>query len=153
MYIIVMSHENYIINPLNNRLIRKGFSLHRKLIKEGVIVHDFENDDNILCVLEENMDVGSLKEMYDERLKESNYHSVIGRGMYRGYLVKKKKRSKRVDYTNKKMKEVVKQVHKKILVENITNVDTLEAVCITNSKNKYDVKPNQKGKNKYYIEL
>ena len=99
------------------------------------------------------MDVDSLKEMYDERLKESNYHSVIGRGMYRGYLVKKKKRSKRVDYTDKKMKEVVKQVHKKILVENITNVDTLEEVCIANSKNKYDVKPNQKGKNKYYIEL
>ena len=44
-------------------------------------------------------------------------------------------------------------VYKKILVENITNVDTLEEVCIANSKNKYDVKPNQKRKNKYYIEL
>ena len=153
MYIIVMSYENYIINPLNDRLIRKGFSLHRKLIKEGVIHHDFENDDNILCVLEEDMDIDCLKEMYDERLKESNCHSVIGRGMYRGYLVKKKKRSKRVDNTDEKMKEVVKQVHKKILVENITNMDTLEEVCIANSKNKYDVKPNQKGKNKYYIEL
>ena len=61
-----MSHENYIINPLNDRMIRKGLTLHRKLIKEGVIVqvHDFEKDDNILCVLlKENMDVGSLKEM------------------------------------------------------------------------------------------
>ena len=54
MYIIVMSHENYIINPLNDRMIRKGLTLHRKLIKEGVILHDFEKDDNILCVLEES---------------------------------------------------------------------------------------------------
>ena len=94
-----MSHENYIINPLNDRMIRKGLTLHRKLIKEGVIVHDFEKDDNILCVLlKENMDVGSLKEMN-------------------------------------------------------VDINTLEEVCIANSKNKYDVKPNQKGKNKYYIEL
>ena len=108
-----MSHENYIINPLNDRMIRKGMTLHRKLIKEGAIIHDFDNDENILCVLEEDMDIDCLKEMYDERLKESNYHSVIGRGMYKGYLVKKKKRKKYVDNTDKKLKEVVKQVHKK----------------------------------------
>lgn len=126
IYIIVMSHENYIINPLNDRMIRKGLTLHRKLIKEGVIFHDFEKDDNILCVLEENMDVDSLKEMHDEWLKESNCHSVIGRGMYRGYLVKKKKRSKRVDYTDKKMKEVVCSKFKS-LTQAIKSISTSEA--------------------------
>ena len=148
-----MSHENYIINPLNDRMIRKGMTLHRKLIKEGAIIHDFENDENILCVLEEDMDIDCLKEMYDEKLQGTDYHAVIGRGMYKGYLVKKKKRKKYVDNTDKKLKEVVKQVHKKMTEENVKDIETLEEVCITNTKNKFDSKNNYNGKNKYYIEL
>ena len=139
-----MSHEKYIINPLNDRMIRKGFTLHRKLIKEGVIHHDFEKDESILCVIDEESDVDGLKKMYDEQLTDC--HAVIGRGMFKGYLVKKKKRPKQVDNTDKKLKEVVKQVHKKMTEENVRDIETLEEVCIANTKNKYDVKPN-------YIEL
>ena len=135
-------------------------TLHRKLIKEGAIIHDFENDENILCVLEEDIGGGidvstlnSLKEMYDEKLQGTDYHAVIGRGMYKGYLVKKKKRKKYVDNTDKKLKEVVKQVHKKMTEENVKDIETLEEVCITNTKNKFDSKNNYNGKNKYYIEL
>ncbi len=142
-----MSFENYIVNPLNNRLIRKGLTLHRKLIKEGIIIHDFENDPSILCEIDVDSDLESLKQTYDDQLQ--GYHAVRGRGMYDRYLVKKKKRSKKEDKSDQKLKHLVKQVHKKIIQDEITDVATLERTCIQNANNKYG----NYGKNKYYIEL
>jgi len=137
-----MTFENYIINPLNNRLIRRELCLYRKLVKNGVISHDYDNDKNILCVIDEESDIEGLKELYNEKME--NHRAVIGRGMYKNYLVKKKIKSKHKKLDNKKIDYIIKQT--KIKIEN--DEEEIEDKIKENLNNKY--KNNGK---KYYIEL
>ena len=82
----------YVDNPLNSRtkLLYLG-DTYKKMVLNGLIIHDYNKDTNVLQEYDETDDIISIKKQYDEIL-DNNYSCVIGRGIYKGFLVKKKKR-------------------------------------------------------------
>lgn len=84
-----MSLENYITNPLNNRPIKKGCMLYRRLVLEGHIIHDYENDPVALEEYDETMNINLMRDEWNKTLKEE-YKCCIGRGIYEGWLVRRK---------------------------------------------------------------
>jgi len=84
-------NKQYVDSPLNSRtkLLYLG-DTYKKMVLNGLIVHDYDNDSNVLQEYDETDDIDSIKKHYQGTL--DNYSCVIGRGIYKGFLVKKRKR-------------------------------------------------------------
>ena len=81
-----MSEKRYIDNPLNpsSKILYLG-DLYRKLVCEGIIIHDFKNDP--VVVQEIQYTHNELKVIKKEH-KNKDYYIIRGRGLYNGYWVK-----------------------------------------------------------------
>jgi hypothetical protein len=95
-------NKQYVDNPLNTRtkLLYLG-DTYKKMVLNGLIIHNYNKDSNVLQEYDETDDIISIKKQYDEIL--DNHSCVIGRGIYNGFLVKKKKRGKKKKPHKKKI--------------------------------------------------
>lgn len=135
--------KNYALNPHTNRPIHKSSLMYKTLVKNGVILHDFDEDECVICKIEEGDNVKQLKKMFDDEQKDGVYFACLGRGMYQGYLVKRKRRENKV---KNKMEHMVKEVLNKS--KEILDLQELTKVCIENTENKFNTKCG-----KYYLEM
>ena len=134
---------NYVLNPNTNRPVHKSSVVYKTLVKNGQIVHNYEDDECVICKIDEGDNIQQLKKFFDDEQKDGVYFACLGRGMYQGYLVKRKRR----EYKEKnKMEHIVKEVLKKS--KEILDLQELTKVCIENTENKFNT---QYGK--YYLEI
>jgi hypothetical protein len=108
-----MSKEvKYVINPLTKRPIKKGGKSYYKLLEDGILAQD-ENDEkpvnaNIICVINnmEKKDVDILRKEYNDN--NPKYFASVGRGKHSGYLIRRAKKTTKDEFIltlAKKVKE------------------------------------------------
>jgi len=78
-----------ILNKKTGRMVTVGGQAWQKLVKAGEIPGMY-NDPKQLEDIKDDADIKKQKEKLDEELPD-NYHTVKGRGRYKGKLVKRKK--------------------------------------------------------------
>lgn len=120
---------------------------YRRLCRKGLIIHDYENDPNVIKKIEIDDDLDELKKLNDDILltQGEKNHCVIGRGFYRGYLVKMRCRTPVSTQLNNLKNEIKNQFSKK--VQNKELIQKLEE-SIINTDEKL-----KKGTTKYYLEI
>lgn len=81
----------YIISPVTNKSIKVGGKAYKKLMKDGVINGTIMYDDEkILYKINIDDLIEMKKAQLDDELPEE-FHAVKGRGLYKGYLIRRKK--------------------------------------------------------------
>ena len=96
------SNEDYIINPLTKRPIKRGSKRWRKLIKDGIIDDSNFEDEKIIYVPDKNLNQKQINEDLEkakiELKSEENeqIQYVKGRGKYKNKLVERKLRKKKM---------------------------------------------------------
>lgn len=142
-----MSLENYIINPLNGKPVREGGTVYRKLVKEGVLVHSYDRDPKVVSSWDGDCNLEELKRTLDLELEGEQ--CVLGRGIYKGFIVKKKKKGKHYkEPTSHKLRHVAHLLLEKKGAGK--DKETLIEECVENTENHFAKKV--KGVPKYYLE-
>lgn len=78
--------DNYVLNPLTNRMVKIGSQTYRKLVNTKVIKNKVV-DDRILYKYDSDDDIEELKNKYKDELNE-NEIIQIGKGKYKNKLIK-----------------------------------------------------------------
>ena len=109
---------DYVLNPNSGRMIKVGGRAWRTAVKEGILEGTYTNPD-VLYEVNDGDDVSQLKKDFDEKLNTGE-HSVIGRGRFKGKLVKRKRR-----LTNEEISEHSTQAAVQALKNNRVELDAM----------------------------
>ena len=78
--------DNYVLNPLTNRMVKLGSQTYRKLVNTKVIKNKAV-DERVIYKYDSDDDIEELKKKYQEELNENEIIQK-GKGRYKGKLIK-----------------------------------------------------------------
>lgn len=84
--------DNYVLNPLTNRMVKVGSQTYRKLVNSKVIKNKAV-DERVIYKYDSDDDIEELKKKYQDELDENEIIQK-GKGRYKGKLIKTYKGSK-----------------------------------------------------------
>jgi len=126
-----------IINPKTQRPVKVGGRIWLKLVREGLLVGECKDDNEIYTVQEEDNIEQKIQEF--NKSLPPNQHAVRGRGKYANKIVKRHKQPNIIDTTKHTVKTTARKIKDRDVYEDLQEggnfEEDLEALIMTELMN------------------